>query len=180
MVARANVIEKDILNLKGSFTLKNSFQYLESIEIYGIYTEVNENDTDFEQILDSTGSNFLQRYSKYLTEDKLYSMVSCHGDDSGKYTVFFGGTISKEERNKRLKVYNIPEGWYACFRYYGDMLKIRNTFVEDLYRWLMRKEIELCPNGIGMLDIYNLSDVNDVSILVPVKALRNTARNVRQ
>lgn len=179
-VVKANVVIRDILNLKGSFALKGSFLYLESSEVYGIYTEVNENSSDFEQILNSTGNDFIQRYSSYITEDKLYSMVNCHGDESGRYTVFFGANFSEKDTFRRLKNFTISKGWYACFHYYGDMLKIRNTFVEDLYRWIILKEIELCPNGIGMLDIYNLSDVKDVNILVPVKAPINTAKNVMQ
>ena len=153
---------------------------MESTELYGIYTEVNENSSDFEQVLFSTGSDFLQRYTKALTEDKFYSMVSCHGNDSGKYTVFFGGTISEEARDKRLKVCTLPEGWYACFHYYGEMLEIRNTFVEDLYRWIILKEIELSAGRIGMLDVYHLSNLKDVNILVPIKAPINTAKNVMQ
>lgn len=170
MVEKANVVVRDITNLKGSFALKSSFLYLECSDIYGVYTEVNENNSDFEHKLNGAGSNFALRYSENLTEGKLYSVVNCHEDESGKYTVFFGGCVSDKVRGKRLKPRNIPEGWYACFHYYGDMLRIRNTFVEDLYRWIMLKEIGLSNNGIGMLNIFNLNDTNDVSILVPIKA----------
>lgn len=180
MVAKANVVIRDILNHKGSFALKNSILYLEETEIYGVTTEVDENSSDFELVLDSTGREFIERYAACFSDDKLYSTVSCHGDDSGKYSVFFGGNIRKDDRDKRLRVYNIPKGWYACFYYYGDMLKIRNTFVEDLYRWIMLKEMELTNNGIGMLDIYNLRDVKDVKILVPIKSPSKTAKNVMQ
>ena len=178
MVEKTNVVIRDVSNQKGSLVLKNSFLYLENLELYGIFTEVNENSPDFEQTLNGSGSNFIKKYSKSLTEHKLYSMVSCHGNENGKYTVFFGGDIPEELRDKRLKGFHLSEGWYACFHYYGDMLKIRSTFVHDLYRWIVLREIELSPNGIGMLDIYNLSDLKDVSILVPVKAPINTAKNV--
>ncbi len=180
LIEKTNIVIRDISNQKGSLALKNSFLYLKSSDFYGIYTEVNENKPDFEHILHFTGSNFIKRYSKSLTDNKLYSMVSCHGNESGKYTVFFGGNISKGDREKGLKCFHLSEGWYACFRYYGDMLKIRNTFVEDLYRWIILKEIELNPNGMGMLDIYKINDVKDVSILVPIKAPINTAKNVKQ
>ncbi len=100
--------------------------------------------------------------------------MSCHGNESGKYSVFFGGAISEEDRDKRLVVYKHLEGWYACFHYYGEMLEIRTTFVEDLYRWIILKEIELRTSEIGMLDIYNLNDLKEVNILVPIKAPVNT------
>ena len=180
MVEKVNVVIRDFSNLKGSLALKNSFLYLENKDLYGINTEVNENSSDFEQILYFTGSDFIQRYSKSLMEDEVYSMVSCHGNDSGKYTVIFGGSISEENIDKRLKVYKIPEGWYACFRYYGEMLEIRKTFVEDLYRWIILKDIEISTSEIGMLNIYNLNDLKDVTILLPVKAPINTAKNVKQ
>ncbi|QHQ63376.1 AraC family transcriptional regulator [Anaerocolumna sedimenticola] len=170
MVEKANVVVRDIMNMKGSFALKNSFLYLEGTDIYGVYTEVNENNANFEHKLNSTGSSFALKYSEFLAERKLFGVVNCHEDESKKYTVFFGGHISQKDRVKGLKPRNLPEGWYACFHYYGDMLRIRNTFVEDLYRWIMLKEIELSSNGIGMLNIFNLNDSNDVNILVPIKA----------
>lgn len=183
-VTKANVVMRDISNLKGSFAVKNSFVYLEGTNLYGRSVEVDENSSDFEQTLQSAGSDFIQNYSTALNDDKLYSMVSCHGDDSGKYTVFFGGNISEKDRDKRIKTCKLPEGWYVGFHYYGDMLELRSTFVEDLYRWIMIKEIELCPNGIGMLDIYNLRDIKDVNILVPIKTPGNipvnTAKNIMQ
>jgi AraC family transcriptional regulator len=126
-ITKASVVIRDIANVKGSFALKSSFLYLKDTDIYGVYTEVNENSTDFEYKLSSTGSNFALRYSKFITDEKLYSVVNCHGDENGKYTVFFGGTIPEKDSVKRLKLRNLPEGWYACFHYYGDMLKIRNN-----------------------------------------------------
>ncbi len=170
MVEKANVVVRDFTNTKGSFAIKNSFLYMKSTDIYGVFIEVNESKPDFEHKLNSTGSRFAVKYSEYLAEGKLYSVVNCHEDESGKYTVFFGGDISQKYNKKGLMPRNLPEGWYSCFNYYGDMLRIRNTFVEDLYRWIMLKEIELSSNGIGMVNIFNLNDRNDVSILVPIKA----------
>ena len=169
-VEKANVVVRDITNTKGTFALKNSFLYLKSTDIYGVFIEVNENNSDFEYKLNSTGSSFALKYSEDLADGKFYSVVNCHEDESGKYTVFFGGDIPQKYTKKGLKPRNIPEGWYSCFYYYGDMLRIRNTFVEDLYRWVMIKEIELSSNGIGILNIFNLNDRNEVSILIPIKA----------
>ena len=51
------------------------------------------------------------------------------------------------------------------------MFDIREVFIDDLYKWIMVKEVEICPNGIGMLNIYeNSYPANSgVHILVPLK-----------
>lgn len=178
-ISKLNVVIRDFSNTKGSLTLKHSFMYMETKILYGIMIEVNETSSDFEEKLFVTGSDFVQRYSKALTENQFYSIVSCNGTDRG-YSVFFGGIVSEEEEDQRLMSYKLYEGWYACFHYYGEMLEIRSTFVEDLYRWIILKEIELGASEVGMLDIYNLKDIKDVKILVPIKAPINTAKNVMQ
>jgi len=59
----------------------------------------------------------------------------------------------------------------VSFNYQGDMFNIREAFIDDLYRWIMVKEAELNPNGVGMLNIYENSYPrnNSVQILIPVK-----------
>ena len=51
------------------------------------------------------------------------------------------------------------------------MFDVREPFNDDLYRWIMVKEAEIEPNGIGMMNIF-YSDylVNKkVDIFIPVK-----------
>jgi AraC family transcriptional regulator len=167
-VPKAFVVERDIMNIKGAFTVKDVCLHLDSKELYGVYTEVNEFHPDFEEVLNLMGGSFIKEYSQYFNDGKLYSVVNCHGNENGEYTVFFGADISVEARNNHLKPRTIPEGSYACFRYYGNMLDIRGTFVEDLYRWIMLKEIKLCSNGIGMINVYDVKDINDIRIYVPI------------
>lgn len=167
-VLKASVVERDITNIKGTLAIKDSVVYLNNSKLYGISKEVNENHPDFEQVLNTTGGNYVRSYGACFEEKQLYSVVNCHEDDSGEYTVFFGAKIIDTEQRGRLAIREIPEGWYAAFQYYGDMLEIRSTFVEDLYRWIMIKEISLCQNGIGMINIYNTDDIKDVKILIPI------------
>lgn len=167
-IPKAFVVERDIMNIKGAFTVKEVCLRLDRKELFGVYTEVNEFRPDFEEVLNTVGGSFVKEYSQHFSDGKLYSVVNCHGNENGEYTVFFGADISDEDRRKHLKPRTIPEGSYACFRYYGNMLDIRGTFVDDFYRWIMLKEIKLCSNGIGMINVYDIKDINDVRILVPV------------
>jgi AraC family transcriptional regulator len=65
----------------------------------------------------------------------------------------------------------VPGGWYERFLYTGDMYEIRESFVDDLYRWVMVRQIELAHNGVGMLNIFGADypSTREVQILVPVK-----------
>lgn len=168
-ITKAEVVERNISNIKGTFTIKENYIYLDGFHLEGVFIEVNERSSDFDTNLDTTGSNFLNTYLDYFEDKNLYSVVNCHEDDSGEYTVFFGAKLSPDNHIGKLDSRIIPAGWYACFKYYGNMLDMRTTFVDDFYRWIMIKEIELCANGIGMINQYDRQDVNNVQILIPVK-----------
>jgi AraC family transcriptional regulator len=103
--------------------------------------------------------------------DNFYTVVNRHDEDNGEYTVFFGMEAEPGPREIEFLNRKVPSGWYAVFSYHGDMFDIRETFTDDLYRWIMVKEVELNPNGIGMLYIYesDYPQTLDVKILVPVK-----------
>lgn len=173
LVKKATVVEKDIINYKGVLTLKGTYQYLNDLYLKGIYLEVDLNNNDFERLLKSTGDTFLKESEKAscLNHDRFYTTVTCHGKDDDKYTVFYGKESNSNGNELFLKKRLVPKGWYAKFLYNGDMFNIRETFTDDLYKWVLLKEIEINPNGVGMLNIYekDYSDVGDVQILVPIK-----------
>lgn len=168
---KAFVIDRDIMNFKGVLALKETYTYLDEQNFYGIFLEVDENSGDFHYMLQSTGESFLtdSRYVGCLKGHYFYTVVNCYGDDSGRYSVFYGGELANSDKDCNLKIRNIPAGWYACFVYQGEMLDMRMTFNEDFYRWMLIKEIEPCPNGIGMLSMYERQDMLNIRILVPVK-----------
>jgi len=170
-MARICVVERDIGNFQGGLALKESYSYLEEKDLCGIYIEADENAPDFYETLRSAGERFLTdpQYFGCIRKDYFYTVVNCHGDDSGKYTVFYGGEQAGSTINRELKIRNIPAGWYACFTYRGEMPDMLETFNADFYRWVITKEIELSPNGIGMLNIYDRQDLASVRILIPVK-----------
>lgn len=173
LVKKATVIEKDIINYKGVLTLKGTYEYLNDLYLEGIYLEVDLNNNDFEIVLKSTGDTFLKESEKtsYLKHDRFYTTVTCHGENDGKYTVFYGKESNSMRDKPVFKTRLVPKGWYAKFLYNGNMFNIRETFTDDLYKWILLKEIEINPNGIGMLNIYkkDYSDAGDVQILVPIK-----------
>ena len=170
-MSKAFVVDRDIMNFQGVLALKETYTYLDEQKLHGVFIEVDENSNDFNYMLQSTGENFLtdKRYYGHLKDDYFYTVVNCHGDDSGKYSVFYGGELANGDKDCDLMIRSIPAGWYACFAYHGEMLDMRKTFNDDFYRWMLIKEIEPCPNGIGMLNVYDRQDMRNVRILVPVK-----------
>lgn len=164
-----SVVDRDFSNTKGTVALKETVIYLQELKLQGVSIEINENDEKFDRILDTAGGSFVLEYGDCFKEGKFYSAVNCHEDDSGEYTVFLGSLMKQEYQEEKLSIRKVPAGWYACFHYHGDMLAMRNTFVEDLYRWIIIKEMELEQNGVGMLNIYDKLDICNVQILVPVK-----------
>ena len=170
-MAKAFVVDRDIMIFQGVFALKETYTYFDEQNLYGVFIEVDENATNFNYMLQSTGENFLmdKRYYGCLKEDYFYTVVNCYGDDSGKYSVFYGGQLKDCNKDCDLKIRNIPAGWYANFTYHGEILDMLQTYNNDFYRWMIIKEIEPCPNGIGMLNIYDGQDMKNVRILVPVK-----------
>lgn len=175
LVKRAKVVERDIVNYQGVLTLKGSLEYLSTLQLEGLYTEVDENSSKFESVLKAKGEEFFKKSEKagWLKKERFYTVVNCHGEEEdGKYTVFYGMEAEAVKHEACFGTRLVPEGWYARFIYSGDMFDIRETFVDDLYRWVMLKEIELKPNGVGMLNIYekDYAVAGNVQIFVPVKS----------
>jgi AraC family transcriptional regulator len=152
-------------------TLRETYRYLEEQTFSGIYIVADENAEDYHQPLESTGANFLtdKQYYGCIKDDFFYTAVSCYGDDSGRYSVFYGGEPTDRAQPSPMSPKVVPEGWYACFAYYGDMPDMLRIFLGDFYRWLLVKEIEPVPNGIGMLTIYDRQDMKNLQILIPVR-----------
>jgi len=170
-MSRVCVVERDIVNFQGGLSLKENYIHLDQKDLRGIFIEANESDADFCEQLRTAGEGFLTdpQLISLIKDDYFYTVVNCHGDDSGLYTVFYGGEYASSNNNCNLSTRNIPAGWYACFSYHGDMPDMLETFNKDFYRWVITKEIDLCPNGIGMLNIYDREDMENIRILVPVK-----------
>jgi len=160
------VVDRDIMSFQGVLALKETYIYLDEQNLYGVFLEVNENSNDFNYMLQSTGENFLtdKRYYGHLKDDYFYTVVNCHGDDRGKYSVFYGGELA----NSNKKTFNLLRKSPASKR---SGLRV-SSLTNDFYRWMLIKEIEPCPNGIGMLNIYDRQDMRSVRILVPVKQLK--------
>jgi AraC family transcriptional regulator len=154
--------------------MRGTFERLKELQLVGIYVEVDSNSSAFQPTLRTAGDTFLREAQKVdcLTQDKLYTVVNCHEVDNGEYTVFYGMEGLADNQKSVFNTRLVPEGWYAKFIYRGDMFNIREAFIDDLYRWVMVKEIELNPNGVGMLNIYekDYDATGHVQILVPVKA----------
>ena len=172
-VNKVNVVERDIINYQGNMTLKGTGVFLKEMQLKGIQIEVDVKKAGFKQELKTSGDIFLAESQRIgeLSKDTFYSVVNCHGEDNGEYTVFYGMESESRIYEKGLDTRLVPEGWYEKFLYSGDMFDIRERFTDDLYRWVIVKEVELEYNGIGMLNIFrkDYTDTRQVEILVPVK-----------
>lgn len=168
---RIRVVERDLVNYGGGITIKGEFIKANPIEIIGISVEVNENDKDFEDKLRQEGEKFSTSLKKISHNDGFYTVVNCHNDDSGVYTLFHGIDYEKDTNRFFSQLRLIPQGWYVEFIYYGDIVEMKETFINDLYRWLMVKEVEISNNGIGMFNIYqhDYLERKAVKIRIPIQ-----------
>jgi len=172
-IPKARIVERNIINRQGRMTLKGEAVFLKEMLLGGSEFEADTNREDFRELMQTTCDRFLARAraSGSLQTDRLFALVHCHGQDNGEYAVFYGMEAAVPGRVEGFAPRLVPEGWYERFVYVGDMFDIRESFVDDLYRWVMVREVELLDNGIGMLNVfredYPISQV--VEIFVPVK-----------
>lgn len=170
---KASVVERDIINYRGTLALKGSVTHLEPLLLRGVHIDANEHSGDFKQKLKTTTENFIAQSAQLacFKHDRFFNAVTCNGKDDGGYHVFCGRQPLPKTGASEYDALMIPGGWYADFLYCGDMFDIREVFIDDLYKWIMVKQAKLCANGIGMLTIYPSDYPNDphVHILVPVQ-----------
>jgi AraC family transcriptional regulator len=171
-VQKPVIVERDIVNFQGHLSLKGNEIYLNETRLAGTQVEIDVTCPGFEQTLQSTSDRYYRNAvaSGEFPIEPFYALVNCLGDeDDGNYQVFYG--LEAVTTPDHLLSRTIPSGWYEKFLYTGDMFDIRLSFVNDLYRWVIVKEIELEMNGIGMLNIFmaDYPETHEVQILVPIK-----------
>ena len=169
---KASIVSRDIMNFMGGVTLKASYIPLEPQELAGFAVDVDTADPNYGDILKRESESFLSQSIDLscLDHEFFYSVVNCHGDSSGCYTVFSGKRIIGDAPPKSFKRRDVPSGWYAGFVYLGDMIEMRSTFMDDLFRWIVQKDVQLNSNGVGMIACYakDYAETQKVQILVPI------------
>lgn len=172
-IPKAHLIERDIINYRGVLALKGKCIFMEELILIGISTDTNVKDEDFQDKLASRTQSFLTTTEGMtsMCRDMFYTVVNCRGEENGDYTVFCGKKPTEGELPEGYQKRRIPGGWYVSFQYLGDMFDIKDTFIDELYRWVMVKEAKLKPNGIGMLNIYDKDYLRNqsIEILVPIE-----------
>ncbi|MGE5628004.1 MAG: AraC family transcriptional regulator [Solirubrobacterales bacterium] len=173
LVNKACLVERDIVNFRGSLTLNGHCIYLNELNLEGVFLEVDASSSNFKSSLNNAGERFINEsmICSWLEHENLYAAVCCHGKDNGEYTVYYGKIINKTNPTSIFQKNTVPKGWYAEFMYQGDIFNISEAFIDDLYRWIIVKEVHLNQNGIGMLNIFGKDYENTglVKVLVPVK-----------
>ncbi len=172
-IQKASIVERDIVNYRGTLALKGSVTHLDEMRLCGVFTRANTNSEAFEQDLRHRNGVFLSKTENHAAfeQDLFYTVVSCGGRENGEHDVFCGRAPSSESGAEGYDSFCVPGGWYAAFIYHGDLFDISEVFVDDLYKWIMVKEAQINPNGIGMLNIYRSDYIKDgaVRMLVPIK-----------
>lgn len=170
---KAKVVERNLHNYGGGITVKGEFVNCQATQIIGTSINVNENDEDFNNQLMKAGLDFLNILSQFEYSGRFYTLVNCNENQQGTYSLYHGidanSRLSKCFHESRV----VPQGWFAEFTYYGDMVEMKETFVNDLYRWLMIKEVTLLNVGIGMFNIYEKDYYNtkEVKIRIPIELI---------
>ncbi len=169
---KASIVERDIINYRGTLALKGNCRFLGAMKLCGILVKADTNAAAFESRLRLQNETFLldSGNNSRFRQDKFFTIVSCDGTESGLYNVFCGREIASTVTG--FSEYAVPSGWYADFLYHGDMFDIREVFIDDLYKWLLVKEAKINPNGIGMLNIYesDYPDTHEVHICIPIQS----------
>ena len=173
LTPKASVVERDIINYRGTLALKGEIRLLEPLQLRGVFCDINEHSPDFREELKRINEGFLIKSANQpaFQQNHFFTSVTCSGNDDGGYRVFCGREPVIETAETACDSLRIPGGWYADFLYHGDMFDIREVFIDDLYKWIMVKEIKLAANGIGMLTIYPGDYPRNacVRILVPIQ-----------
>ena len=169
---KAGIIARDWVNYQGTFTGSESRVCRVAHARTGGFAQCREPvQPNYESDLRAAGERFAAASAGYshLNSGRLFSVVNCHGEEEGVYDVFVGRERITQAVPK-LDLRAVPGGWYARFDYQGEMVDIRSTFVDDLFRWIFLKDIRLNPIGVGMLTEYDASYfINQtVKIFVPV------------
>lgn len=171
-IKKASIVERDIVNYRGTLALKGNCVFLDELSLYGVFTRADTNAGTFEQDLRQRNGAFLTESAENAAfrQDLFYTVVSCGGRENGEYDVFCGKSPAGEAGVNGCDSFHVPGGWYVDFSYHGDMFDISDVFIDDLYKWIMVKEAQINPNGIGMLNIYRSDYLKDsaVRMLVPI------------
>ncbi|HWQ97425.1 MAG TPA: AraC family transcriptional regulator [Clostridia bacterium] len=171
-IPKASLVERDIINYRGTLALKGECVFLDEMPLCGVYTRADASSEAFERELRERNGAFLASSATDLglKQDAFYTVVSCGGRENGEYDVFCGKMPAGEAGLEGFDAFSVPGGWYVDFTYYGDMFDISDVFIDDLYKWIMIKEAEINPNGVGMLNIYRSDYLKDgaVRMLVPI------------
>ena len=171
-VPKACVVERDITNYQGRMALVGEPIRLVVLTLWGQMLAVDVNSDGFRMQTQATADAFIARATadSSLNESFFYNAVRCHGKENGEYALFMGFAAVAEQPPEGLAKFIVPGGAYMRFRYTGDMYDIRSAFADDLYRWVMVREVALRDCEVGMLCVYRADypTTHVVEILVPI------------
>lgn len=171
-IPKASIVERDITHYQGRMALAGVRTHLAPFTLWGKLLTVDVESEVFRAQTQAALDALLTRAAGDCDLDQscFYNAVHCLGKDNGEHALFMGFTASGSATPKGLATFAVFGGAYVRFRYTGDMYDIRGAFADDLYRWVMVREVVLRDCEVGMLCIYrdDYPTTHEVEILIPV------------
>jgi AraC family transcriptional regulator len=170
---RARVVERDIASHRGGLALQGECQGLPGWRLAGIRTEVRTRSPGFRPSIQARNAAFIERSrgQARFVPGNFYTVVRCLDGADDRYLIWCGRRLAEEQEALLPGCLDIPAGWYASFRYRGDMFAIGDRLLDDIYGWIVATGAVLRAGDIGMLNVYsdNYPADDRVRILVPLE-----------
>ena len=170
---KARIVERDIINYRGSLGLSGTCIRRDAGRLAGVASQFRKDSAEARAALTARHEAFIlgSRDRAVFVPGIFHTVVRCSGRDDGTYAMFCGRELAGGASAPELASLELPAGWYASFRYRGDMFLIGDAFLRDLYHWILINEAELLPGAIGMLNVYTepYPETGSVEVLVPLR-----------
>lgn len=175
VVSRAQIVERTLAHHQGRIALTGETMMQPALTLWGELLTVTPDSEVFPEQASSVSNALVARAAAMpaLDGSRFYNVVRCLAGENGEYALFMGFTAQPGQVPEGLSSFIVPGGSYMRFQYVGDMFGIRGTFEEDLYRFVMVRELALRDCAVGMLCVFkpDYAQTRAVEIIVPVMEL---------
>ncbi len=159
---------REFVNRRGRIELKVVFKTYEEIKLCGNALVVSKDHNHYSVLQEEVG-RFLKETANldYVDRTSFFSLVKCFDEDKNQFDVFLGRRVEiNQSTDREFRI--TPKGWYACFKYDGEMQSVYDDFERDLYTWVVQKDIRLRNIDVNMISHYDVtrgqSAINEIRI----------------
>lgn len=152
---RARVVERDIVNWRGSIVLDGEVETLDDLRLCGLHATVDVSRRGWDKLLAAQTATFLAADAAELGLDggAIFVVIRCLGAPDGQlFDIFHGRRCVNQRPRPALAELRLPPRSYAAFAYRGELASIRETIEDDLYRWMAARGLVQPPDAdFGLL-----------------------------